>query len=94
LEIQPVRLSGGWWLVLVCSERRVLLASCGWLLVADSFWEKSTAGWWLISRANRLVVLIGWLVLWTISWTHYALNWWVGNQQQWRRPLSWVGAPH
>jgi hypothetical protein len=42
------------WLVLVCSERRVLLADCGWLLVAGSFREKSTAGWWLISRANRL----------------------------------------
>jgi hypothetical protein len=22
--------------------------------VAGSFWEKSTAGWWLISRTNRL----------------------------------------
>jgi hypothetical protein len=29
--------SVGWWLVLVCSERRVLLAGCGWLLVAGSF---------------------------------------------------------
>jgi hypothetical protein len=27
----------GWWPVLVCSERRVLLAGCGWLLVTDSF---------------------------------------------------------
>jgi hypothetical protein len=34
---QPVRLAGGWWLVLICSERRVLLAGCGWLLVAGSF---------------------------------------------------------
>jgi hypothetical protein len=24
--IQPVRLAGGWWLVLICSERKVLLA--------------------------------------------------------------------
>jgi hypothetical protein len=24
------------------------------LLVAGLFWEKSTAGWWLISRKNRL----------------------------------------
>jgi hypothetical protein len=23
---EPVRLAGGWWLVLVCSERRILLA--------------------------------------------------------------------
>jgi hypothetical protein len=23
------------------------------LLVAGLFWEKSTAGWWLISQANR-----------------------------------------
>jgi hypothetical protein len=35
--LQPVRLAGGSWLVLVCSERRVLLAGCGWLLVAGSF---------------------------------------------------------
>jgi hypothetical protein len=26
------------------------------------FWEKSTAGWWLISRTNRL---INW---WSIGW--------------------------
>jgi hypothetical protein len=25
---QPVRLAGSWWLVLVCSERKVLLAGC------------------------------------------------------------------
>jgi hypothetical protein len=25
---QPVRLAGGWWLVLICSERKVLLADC------------------------------------------------------------------
>jgi hypothetical protein len=43
--MQPVRLAGGWWLVLVCSERRVLLSGL--------LWEKSTAGWWLISQANR-----------------------------------------
>jgi hypothetical protein len=24
-------------------------------LVAGLFWEKSTAGWWLISQANRLL---------------------------------------
>jgi hypothetical protein len=42
-----IRLAGGWCLVLVCYERRVLL-------VAGLFWEKSTAGWWLISQANRI----------------------------------------
>jgi hypothetical protein len=26
-----------------------------WLLVADLFWKKSTASWWLISQANRAV---------------------------------------
>jgi hypothetical protein len=25
---QPVRLASGWWLELVCSERKVLLAGC------------------------------------------------------------------
>jgi hypothetical protein len=56
-NMQPVRLAGGWWLVLVCSERRVLLAGCGWLPVAGSFWEKSTIVWWLISRANTPTIL-------------------------------------
>jgi hypothetical protein len=34
-NIQPVRLAGGWWLVLVCSERRVLLAVCWWLVCCE-----------------------------------------------------------
>jgi hypothetical protein len=32
-----VSCSFGWWLVLICSERKVLLAGCGWLLVAGLF---------------------------------------------------------
>jgi hypothetical protein len=32
---QHVRLAGGWWLVLVCSERRVLLAGCWWLVCCE-----------------------------------------------------------
>jgi hypothetical protein len=52
-DYQPVRLAGGWWLVLVCSKRRVLLAGSGWWLVAGLFREKSTVGWWLISQAKR-----------------------------------------
>jgi hypothetical protein len=35
--------------MLVCSERRVLLAGCWWMVYS----ERSTAGWWLISQANR-----------------------------------------
>jgi hypothetical protein len=27
--------AGGWWLVLVCSERRVLLAGCWWLVCCE-----------------------------------------------------------
>jgi hypothetical protein len=38
--------------VLVCSERRAVLAGCWWLVCS----ERSSAGWWLISRANRLQV--------------------------------------
>jgi hypothetical protein len=34
-NLQPVRLAGGWWLVLVCSERRVLLAGCWWLVCCE-----------------------------------------------------------
>jgi hypothetical protein len=32
---QPVRLAGGWWLVLICCERKVLLAGCWWLICSD-----------------------------------------------------------
>jgi hypothetical protein len=33
--MQPVRLAGGWWLVLVCSERTVLLSGCWWLICSE-----------------------------------------------------------
>jgi hypothetical protein len=32
---QRVRLAGGWWLVLICSERKVLLAGCWWLVCSE-----------------------------------------------------------
>jgi hypothetical protein len=47
---QPIRLAGSWWLVLVCYEKNVLLAGCWWLVCS--------AGWWLISQANRASVTI------------------------------------
>jgi hypothetical protein len=50
VRICPVRLAGGWWLVLICSEKKVLLADC-WCLVYS---ERNTAGWWLISQTIRV----------------------------------------
>jgi hypothetical protein len=42
---QLVRLVGGQWLVLICCERKILLAG-RWLVAdADLMLEKSTAGW-------------------------------------------------
>jgi hypothetical protein len=32
---KPSAYSVGWWLVLVCSERRVLLAGCWWLVCSE-----------------------------------------------------------
>jgi hypothetical protein len=32
---RPVRLAGGWWLVLIYSEIKVLLASCWWLVCSE-----------------------------------------------------------
>jgi hypothetical protein len=32
---RPVRLAGGRWLVLICSERKVLLADCWWLVCCE-----------------------------------------------------------
>jgi hypothetical protein len=28
-------LAGGWWLVLICAERKVLLAGCWWLVCSE-----------------------------------------------------------
>jgi hypothetical protein len=33
--VQPVRLAGGWWLMLVCSEIKVLLVGCWWLVCSE-----------------------------------------------------------
>jgi hypothetical protein len=40
-DVRPVRLAGK--------------VPVWWLLVADLSWEKSTAGWWLISQTNKAV---------------------------------------
>jgi hypothetical protein len=32
---QSVCLAGGWWLVLVCSKRKVLLAGCWWMVCSE-----------------------------------------------------------
>jgi hypothetical protein len=32
----PVRLAGGWWLVLICSERKVLVAG-GWFVPREKY---------------------------------------------------------
>jgi hypothetical protein len=29
------KLAGGWWLVLICAERKVLLAGCWWLICSE-----------------------------------------------------------
>jgi hypothetical protein len=49
--------SAGWWLVLICCERKILLT--GWWLVADAeiVWEKNTAGWLAASQLNKARVL-------------------------------------
>jgi hypothetical protein len=49
--------SFGWWLVLICSERKVMLAGC-WRLISSE--RKSTDGWWLIScHVTSVVMLCG-----------------------------------
>jgi hypothetical protein len=35
VNLQPIRLAGGWRLVLICSERKVLLADCWWLVCSE-----------------------------------------------------------
>jgi hypothetical protein len=43
-------LAGCWWLTLICSERKVLLAD--WLLMTGLFWEKNAAAWWRTGRVS------------------------------------------
>jgi hypothetical protein len=47
-----IRLASGWLLVLVCSERQVLLTSCWWLVCSER--KLLLVGWWLISQTNGL----------------------------------------
>jgi hypothetical protein len=42
-------------------------STAGWWLVADLFWEKSTAGWWLTSQANRTLIRTS-RVLQQVTW--------------------------
>jgi hypothetical protein len=44
---QPVRLADGWWLVLICSERKVLLA--GWLICS----ERKILLWLVADKPNE-----------------------------------------
>jgi hypothetical protein len=48
-----VRLADGWWLVLICCERKILLG--GWWLLAGAelVWEKNTASWLGASQPNK-----------------------------------------
>jgi hypothetical protein len=71
---RTTRLAGGWWRVLIYSK-------------SDLFWEKSTAGWWLISQANKLTVrdrckllrgrprILSVLQFGRWSWPHDVLRW-------------------
>jgi hypothetical protein len=52
----PYRLAGGWWLVLICSERKIML-------MTGLFWEKSIAGWWLITSLFREKSIVGWWLI-------------------------------
>jgi hypothetical protein len=68
---QPVRLAGGWWLVLVCSKRKVLLTGCWWLVcskrkVPSHLAQLScsgTARWHLVRLLSVRLVLLPWFVL-------------------------------
>jgi hypothetical protein len=48
-DTQSVRLAGGWF---VPREKYRWLVADGWFVLR----EKSTAGWWLMSRANRAII--------------------------------------
>jgi hypothetical protein len=61
INLQPVRLAGGWSLVLICSERKVLLAGCCFVLrgkycwlVADKPNEQAINSYWQISHISSV----------------------------------------
>jgi hypothetical protein len=76
---QSVRLSGGWWLVLVCSERKVLLDGCWWLVCCER--KVLLAGGWQAKRMGCEVVLFVFLA--SKSQTTKSIkrreNWFDGN---------------
>jgi hypothetical protein len=44
--------------VLICHERKILLAGWGLMIGVDLFREKNTVGWWLIIQINKAMILI------------------------------------
>jgi hypothetical protein len=54
---QHVRLAGGWWPLLICPERKILLGGCWWLICSE---RKVLFGgcWWLVC-SERKVLLAG-----------------------------------
>jgi hypothetical protein len=53
VKLCSVRLTSCWWLVLVCSETKILLAGCGWLVFSE---RKVLLPGGLISQTNRAFV--------------------------------------
>ena len=45
----------GWWLVLICCERKILLADWWLMAGADLVCEKNTTGCWQTCQPNRVV---------------------------------------
>jgi hypothetical protein len=34
-QLKPLRLADDWWLVLICFERKILVAGCWWLVFSE-----------------------------------------------------------
>jgi hypothetical protein len=77
---QPVRLAGGWWLVLVCSERKVLLAGY----------------WWMVCCERKVLLAGGWYKRWTTGtsqvWTGARITTWsrIDDVPAWNRKRARV----
>jgi DNA topoisomerase-2 len=52
MQIQYSACSFGWWLMLICSKRRVLLASCWWLICSER--KVPLPGGWETKRTRLL----------------------------------------
>jgi len=74
IEISFCSAGGGWWLVLICYERKVPLVDSWLVASADLVWEKNNAGWLADKPVKQRSVCESWSTGGAISLEDWAFT--------------------